>query len=456
MAVQPSAGNALQERIERSPMNGYQWMIVGLCLLLNAQDGYDVSAVAYASSGIAAEFGLTGTQLGVVISTGLIGIVVGSFLLSPLADRIGRKPTVLVELALTAVGMAGGALAQSVTQLTFWRLVTGIGVGGVTACINVIASEYSNPRMRGLGIGLYTAGFGVGATLGGVGAAALLNGVGWRGIFVVGAINSIVVMVVIAALLPESAAHLISARPRNALARLNRIAARLGQPALVELPVRAAERRAGLGRQVAEIFGPVLRARSLLLWAGFFTAMFAFYLLTGWTPRLVVLAGGTPSHSAVVGLVLSIGGAIGAVAFGAIAVRTGVERLVVGYALGGVLAFVGLGATVGLLPAGLVVAFLAGLLCNGAIVGLFTLAPGLYPAEIRATGVGWANGVGRTGSILAPLTVGVLVDAGWTVFAVYAFAAVFLLGLAIVAAAYRRVDRLAGRTPAPQLRSIES
>lgn len=426
-------------------MSGYQWLIVALCLLLNAQDGFDISAVAYASTGITEEWGLSGTQLGLVISTGLVGIVVGAFVLSPLADRIGRKNTVLIGLALTAVGMAGVAIARSTVELTLWRLLTGIGVGGVTSCINVIASEYSSRKLRGMSIGLYTAGFGVGASLGGLGAAALLDAHGWRSIFVVGAIVSVVVLVIMAVLLPESIDYLVARRPRRALQRINSIGRRIGRAPLDQLPSRSSEQRTpALRQQIGELFSAQLRRRTLLLWAGFFASMFAFYFLTGWTPRLVVLAGSTQQHSAVVGLMLSIGGSVGAIAFGLISVATGAQRLVMVFGVAGAGTFLLLGATLAAVPAGLIVAFVAGLLANGAIVGLFTMAPALYPPLIRATGVGWANGVGRSGSIIAPLVAGAMVDGGWRGIALYGFAAVFLLLLTGIAMAYRRADSTGG------------
>ncbi|OYO16064.1 MFS transporter [Enemella evansiae] len=450
--------NSLQERLDNAPMSRYQWLIVGLCLLLNAQDGFDISAVAYASTGITDEWGLTGTELGTVISVGLLGIVVGSFLLAPLADRLGRKNAVIIALVLDAIGMAVSAIAQSPAELIVGRLITGMGVGGVIACLNVIASEYSSPRLRGMSVGIFTAGYGIGATVGGIGAATLLGSYGWRSIFVVGTVITVVVLVLVIVVLPESIGYLVTRRPRNALQRLNRIAVRLGQPALAELPQRPTEQRTpGLLHQVAALFAPHLRTRTLLLWAGFFCSQFAFYFLSGWTPRLTVVAGHSQEQSALVGLLLSLGGSTGALIFGIISVRLGAERLVIGYGMLGALAFVGLGLALQAAPLGGVigVAIAAGLLCNGLIVGWFTLAPSLYPPSARATGVGWANGVGRIGSILSPLAVGMLLDAGWPLVALYAFAGVFLVLVGVVAFAYRRAHAAADAAVIPPVAVAE-
>lgn len=212
----------IKERIARSPMGVYQWIIVAMCVLLNAQVGFDISAVAYGSSGISEEFGLTGTELGSVISAGLLGIVFGAFVLSPLADRFGRRICIQLGLALTAIGMFMCAAADSPLSLVIWRFIIGIGIGGVTASINVVVAEYTNPRWRAAGIGIYTAGFGLGAMVGGIAAAGLLETFGWRAIFVLGAINSLVSMALALALLPESIEFLAQRKGERALGQIDR------------------------------------------------------------------------------------------------------------------------------------------------------------------------------------------------------------------------------------------
>ena len=148
-------------------------MIVALCVLLNGLDGYDVAAMSFTAKRVQDEFGLSGSELGVVISATLIGMAVGSLLMGYLADRIGRRPTMLLSVALSTVGMYLAAVAPSSLMLAACRVITGLGVGGILACVTVITSEYSNRRWRGLAIGIYTAGYGIGATVGGLVAVEL-------------------------------------------------------------------------------------------------------------------------------------------------------------------------------------------------------------------------------------------------------------------------------------------
>ncbi|EGD45377.1 major facilitator family transporter [Nocardioidaceae bacterium Broad-1] len=161
----------LRARIDAAAMTPYQWMVVALCVLLNCLDGFDVMAMAFTASSLTEEFALSGSELGVLLSAGLVGMAVGSLALAPVADVIGRRPLILISVGLATVGMLLSAAAPSALLLGLARVVTGLGVGGILASTNVIASEYASARWRGLAIGLYTAGYGIGATLGGVARA---------------------------------------------------------------------------------------------------------------------------------------------------------------------------------------------------------------------------------------------------------------------------------------------
>ena len=160
----------LRARIDAAAMTPYQWMVVALCVLLNCLDGFDVMAMAFTASSLTEEFALSGSELGVLLSAGLVGMAVGSLALAPVADVIGRRPLILISVGLATLGMLLSAAAPSAVLLGLARVVTGLGVGGILASTNVIASEYASARWRGLAIGLYTAGYGIGATLGGVAA----------------------------------------------------------------------------------------------------------------------------------------------------------------------------------------------------------------------------------------------------------------------------------------------
>lgn len=440
----PTRALDLRDHLERAPMSPYQWAIVGAAVLLNALDGYDVAAMSFVSARVEQEFGLTGTVLGVVISATLIGMALGSVLLGRIADLIGRRITVLSSVALATAGMYLAATAQDVVQLGIWRVLTGLGVGGILTSITVITAEYSSRRWRGLAIGVYTAGYGVGATLGGMAAVGLQAGAGWRAVFLTGAIASTVLLAALLFLLPESVHFLQLRGGARAGASLRRIARLVGfDPDRAEVrasdPARGTPaRRAGLGGLLARD----VAAPTLLLWAAFFTVMFAFYFVNSWTPRLMVEAGMTVDQGVVVGMALALGGAAGSVLYGALAARAPRERLLLVFLLLSAAAIVVFVLSTAMLFVAFALGVVVGLLVNGCIAGLYTVAPTRYATEVRATGVGAALGVGRAGAILAPIAAGALLDAGWTNVALYSSTA----GLLVLGAG---AILLLSRRPAP-------
>ena len=442
----------LRELIDSRKMTTIQWLIVALCVLLNGLDGYDVAAMSFTAKRVQDEFALSGSALGVVISATLIGMAFGSLLMGYLADRIGRRPTMLISVALSTIGMYLAAVAPSSLVLGVCRVLTGIGVGGILACVTVITSEYSSKRWRGLAIGIYTAGYGVGATVGGLVAVGLQTNYGWRAVFLVGAILSTVGLALLFFLMPESVDFLTHKRPSNMQTRLEVIARRLGLPAEAavasanEANAKHAEAGRPAGSGIGQLFAPALRRSTLLLWAAFFCAIFGFYFVNGWTPRLLVNSGMTADQGVTVGIALAAGGAIGSVLYGLFAARFAKEKLLLTFLLlsaAMVVVFVLVGGN-------LVVAFLlgglVGLLVNGCVAGLYTVTPSLYGPSVRATGVGMALGVGRAGAILAPILAGILVDAGWSNVQLYLTVAAMML-LAAIAVALIKPQRETTETP---------
>lgn len=173
--------------INHNNMSRYQWFVILICICLNIIDGFDVMVMAFTAPSVSAEWSLSGAQIGLLLSSGLFGMAAGSIFLAPLADKIGRRLLILVCLVIAGLSMLGCALVQSHGMLAALRFITGIGVGGILASSNVLASEYANVRWRSLAVSLMSTGYGIGATLGGVLSLALIEHLGWRSIFLAGA-----------------------------------------------------------------------------------------------------------------------------------------------------------------------------------------------------------------------------------------------------------------------------
>ncbi|MCF7529343.1 MFS transporter [Neisseria lisongii] len=418
----------LRQKIADHPMSGYQWLVVGLTFLLNMLDGFDVLAVAFTAKSIQAELDLGGAQIGTLMSAGLFGMAAGSVLLAPHADRFGRRPLLIFSTLLSAVGMLMTYFSHSLESIACWRVITGLGVGGILPCTNVLVSEYANRKWRGLAIAIYASGFGIGAMLGGMSAVLLQGHYGWRSVFLVGAALTFSAVTALVALLPESVDFLLGKRPPHARERLNKIAAKIGLHGEWAFPEtdRSVKQKVSLLR----LFEPAYRKTTLLCWLAFVCVMSAYYFVSSWTPALLEQAGMAKTQSQSLGMAVSIGGALGSLLFGLLASRRSARSVLAAFAVCSAAAvFCFLSAQT--LALAFVFAVIIGALMNGCIAGLYTINPTLYAADFRSTGVGIAIGVGRLGSIVSPIAAGLLLDQGWAKNDLYAGAAVIILIAAV-------------------------
>lgn len=419
-----SAGAAHQagdvrQTINESSMSRFQIGAVLVCTALNMLDGFDVLVVAFTASAITADWGLSGKQLGVLLSSGLFGMAAGSLFLAPWADRFGRRAIILVCLALVTVGMLLSAIAQGMVQLAALRVLTGIGIGGMLASIGVITSEYSSNKWRSTNISVQATGYPIGATLGGTIAAVLIANYGWRSAFLFGGVASLLMAPVVLRSLPESMDFLIARRPPHALERLNELFRRMGHAALARLPDPPRGDLNAPRNPVSGLLAGSVASSTILIWSSFFLLMFSFYFIMSWTPRLLVTAGLSAQEGITGGVLLNLGGILGGSLFAYLAVRYGARRLTCWFLAITAVATVLFAFFATNLTMAFLIALLIGTFLIGSMAGLYSLAPVLYPAAVRTTGMGWAIGIGRIGAILSPMIAGLLVDAGWTTTLLY-------------------------------------
>jgi benzoate transport len=426
----------IREVINQGPMSRFQMRSVAICVGLNMLDGFDVLVMAFTGPAISADWGLTGAQLGVLLSAGLFGMAGGSLFLAPWADRFGRRAITLICLVIISVGLLLSAAAHGVAQLAAWRLLTGVGIGGILASISVITAEYSSNRWRSNAISLQVIGYPIGATIGGSIAAVLITRYGWRSAFLFGAVASLLMIPVVVRHLPESLDFLLAKRPRNALQRLNMLLRRMHHEEVSQFPEPPAiEPQQAQGNPLTRLFSGPLARSTVLIWSSFFLLMFTFYFVLSWTPKLLVAAGLSAQQGVTGGVLLNLGGIIGGGLFGYISSRVNLRKLAAAYFIMGALTLVLFGLVASNLTMAFAIALLMGACITGCMAGLYALAPTLYPAAVRTTGMGWAIGIGRIGAILAPTIVGFLIDGGWkTSDLYYAFAIPLVIAMPTVLA----------------------
>ena len=200
----------LLQDIRRSPMTRFQVSTIAIALALIILDGIDVAVMAYAAPVLSREWDLDGVTLGLLLSASLFGMAAGSIFLTPLADKIGRRPLTILALSLASVGMILSIFATGPTELMIVRIITGLGVGGMMANLIVLVSEYCSNKHRGPILGVYSAGYPIGATIGGLIAGPLMPVFGWRSVFVVGAVLTVTLLLISIRALPESLDFLLT------------------------------------------------------------------------------------------------------------------------------------------------------------------------------------------------------------------------------------------------------
>lgn len=411
-------GSELQVRrfLDQRPFGGLQRRVILLCLALAMLDGFDVQSIAFVAPVIAQQWGLAIHAFGPVFGAGLVGMSLGALAGGPLADRIGRRPLLIASAFWFGIFSLLTSLAGSALELALLRFATGLGLGATVPNLVALTSEYTPQRLRATIVSATFCGLPLGATLGGLLSAFLITRFGWQSVFYLGGIVPVVLGLVLIRWLPESLGFLVlKARSAEKIRQiLAAIDASIDWGAVQSFtlgePVADGERPS-----VTRLFQAGQVGSTLLLWAAFFMSLLATYLLINWVPLLFQRVGLTAQAAILASVIMNVGGVVGGVAIGHMIDRMGARRVLIGALAVGALstAAAGLLGSSPLLLALLV--FCVGGCVIGGQMGLYSLAAATYPTALRATGVGWAVGVGRIGSIIGPVLGGALVMAGASV-----------------------------------------
>jgi len=433
--------------IDEQPLSRYQLLVALMCGALVFMDGFDAQAMGFVAPALMAQLHITRAALGPVISMGLFGMMIGALVGGPVADHFGRKPV------LVACSFAFGTFtlltstADSLQSLTIFRFFTGLGLGGAMPNAIALTSEYMPKRLRATAVTIMFSGFSLGAAVGGFVAAALISRFGWQSVFVVGGIFPILIGVIALIALPESIRFLLikggdRARVTRYLSRIAPESAPFGDVSI------GIDEHKSKGFVVTQLFkerrGPV----TLLLWVMFFMNLLDLYFLNSWLPTVMNDDGIGLQTAIVITTLFQIGGAIGAVLLGRLIDRLlSFKILAWTYLSAAVCIFLigEAGASIILL---VITVFAAGLCVVGGQTSANALAAEFYPTAMRSTGVGWALGIGRIGSIIGPTLGGILLSGAAQTRQVFWLAAIPVLIATVAAFSAAFIHEKQGRVKA--------
>jgi AAHS family 4-hydroxybenzoate transporter-like MFS transporter len=432
MADTGSRALTVTEVMDERPLSRFQITTIGLCGLVLLLDGFDTQAMGFLVPPIAEELKIPLSQFGPVLSAGLFGLMLGAMASGPIADRWGRKWAVIVSAIIFGSFSLLTATTSSLSELVTLRFLTGLGLGGAMPNVVALASEYAPKRLQSTLVTLIFVGMGGGAVLASLVGAAMIPIWGWRSVFYVGGVLPIVLALILIKALPESVRFLLvrGGDPRHVAAIMSRIAPDIAHASFKpEAPPIA---RTGVA--VRYLFTDGRTPGTILLWIPFFMNLLILYFILSWLPGLLRQAGFPVSAGITAVLMFSVGGIVGTILQGPLMNRLGVFGAILGEFMASLLLVVFAAQIFSNFPLMMTVTFILGVTVQGAQAGINALAAMYYPTEIRSTGVGWALGVGRIGSIVGPLIGGMMLSMQWTPQQIFMAGAIpaLIAGLAVI------------------------
>ncbi|WP_261258575.1 MFS transporter [Serratia proteamaculans] len=404
---------SIQNMVDRVGTRRGQLFLLTLCALCLMCDGFDIQAMGYAAPAIRDAWSLETALLGPVFSAGLAGIAIGGFALGWLADRIGRRPSIISATLIFGVFTLCSAFAQNINQLMVFRFLAGIALGGVMPNCIALVVEYSPLRQRATYITTISCFFAIGGGLGGIAAALLIPLFGWRAVFMLGGLVPIILAISMWVYLPESAQWMLRCgKGEKAIRSTLRKVFSEQQVLSVDLSVG----HVGTARAkatVVDLFSDNRATFTLLLWLVNFMNLIDLYFLANWLPTLIKDAGLSLEIANLATGALQFGGVLGTLALGRLIDKLGAYTvLITGFSIAALSI-----AAIGFDPKNLLMlfssVFVTGIFVVGGMPGVNTLSANGYPTFLRSTGVGWGLGIGRGASMLGPLLGAALIARHW-------------------------------------------
>ena len=416
-------------------------VLLNTCMVMFIE-GYDMQVTSYAAPAIIKAWHLKSSYFGPVFGFGLFGNLLGGTLLGHLGDRYGRKRVIIAGSLLFGSFTFLAAFAHSLPVMLVLRFLAGIGIGASIPAAIALMVEYAPAHRKATTISLLYLGYTMGGTLGGFAAAKLIPLFGWPIVFQVGGAAPIFFALIVVFTLPESVRFLALKRdrPEEVFAILRKLKPETVLDDDAQFIVRE-ERHPGI--PVKHLFTNGRAPITILLWIAFASSLLGHYFLTSWLPTLLAGAAVPLAYAIVSTALLQGGGGIGGILLCWLSDKKSILFIAAAYCIAAPLIVLVPSARGTLL---LVLSFLVGFFLVGGQIGLNSIAGTIYPTDVRATGVGWALGIGRIGSILGPVLGGILISMHTPLLSLFIYTALVVFTCAIAVFVLSRLMVTSNRT----------
>ncbi|MDK1684790.1 MFS transporter [Acinetobacter terrestris] len=395
----------VNEVIDKAKFTPFHFKVVFWCLIIILFDGYDLAINGVTLPLLMQDWGLSAVQAGMLASTALAGMMFGAMMFGTLADKIGRKKVIMICVLLFSGFTFAGGFASNPTEFGVLRFLAGLGIGGVMPNLVALTSEYAPARLRATLVTTMFSGYAVGGVMAALLGAWFTPDFGWQIMFFIAGVP-LLLLPLIWKFLPESLTFLVKAQKhdnaRQIMQRLDDQLSLNAQTQLVLSEIKIAE-----PAFVSSLFKQGRTANTLLFWLAFFMCLLTLYALGSWLPKLMMAAGYSLGNSLMFLLAMNIGAVIGTVGGGILADKFHLKPVIITLCLSGAVAL----SLLGFKSPQPVIYFLVAVAGASAIGGqilLYSYVAQYYPLTVRSTGIGWASAVGRSGAIVGPILIGML------------------------------------------------
>jgi AAHS family 4-hydroxybenzoate transporter-like MFS transporter len=402
--------------IDDRSLGRYQLVVLAIVGLAIIMDGLENRLLPLAIPPLLKEWETTREAFALTTSVGLAGMVLGTTLGGMMGDRIGRRWTIIGSVLAFGIVTACHALANDVTTMTVMRFLAGLGLGGLMPSAASMFAEISPARSRTLAVTVGMVCVPVGGVLSGLLGAAVLPTMGWRALFAIGGLVALVIGFLLFLILPESPRYLARSSREDDQRKLRAVLHHMGIRPGVGRIVDIGETSAVPTAAFRELFANRFKLDTLGLWGAFFFALMVLYMESQWMPTILTDRGYDIEIASIASSCLAFGGMFASI-FGIYALsRLGSRTALMGMAAGAVILALGLtqfpmNPSTSPLPL-LILLTLVGFLVGGTQIMIYPVATHVYPTSLRSTGIGWAVGIGRIGSVISPFIATAALAAG--------------------------------------------